>query len=387
MLDFLSLRIIKISRLCFNNTISGDKEKFNLLKSSIQKLILLCLTILFFQCKNRNSVNLVMEEPYPERLSEWNLFVGKLADLKPNKGVIPYELNMPLFTDYASKSRFIWMPEGKSALYKEGETIIFPIGTIISKTFFYPGDTIGYPETKNKIIETRLLIRTESGWTALPYIWDKDLQEARLEIAGGKQDITYQDQTGKKYELHYVIPNTNQCKGCHENERQIQPIGPKPQNLNRLFAYPEGEKNQLLKLKEVGYLSGLPDLKEISSLADFNSKENENLSELARGYLDVNCAHCHNPNGPANTSGLMLNYAETNRAKLGFCKAPVASGKGSGNLRFDIVPGKPNESILYHRMNSNTPDTMMPELGRSIIHKEGIELIRKWIESEKGNCI
>ena len=257
---------MKVSQSCFHNTFSADEKRFYLLKSSIQKLIILCLMVLFFQCKNRNAVNLVMEEPYPERLSEWNLFVGKLADLKPNKGVIPYELNMPLFTDYASKSRFIWMPEGKSAIYNEGGTLIFPTGTIISKTFFYPGDTIGYPETKNKLIETRLLIRTESGWTALPYIWDKDLQDAKLEIAGGKQDITYQDQTGNKHELHYVIPNTNQCKGCHENEKQLQPIGPKARNLNRLFAYEEGEKNQLLKLKEIGYLSGLPDLKEISSL-------------------------------------------------------------------------------------------------------------------------
>ena len=83
----------------------------------------------------------------------------------------------------------------------------------------------------------------------------------------------------------------------------------------------------------------------------------------------------------------MLNYAETDRKKIGFCKTPVASGKGSGNLLYDILPGKPNESILFYRMISNEPDIMMPELGRSTIHEEGIEIIRKWIESEKGNCI
>jgi uncharacterized repeat protein (TIGR03806 family) len=326
-----------------------------------------------------------MEEPFPEKLSDWNLYIGKLSDLKPNQGVIPYELNMPLFTDYASKSRFIWMPQGKSAEYKEEDTFVFPLGTIISKTFYFQGASIGDSAVPHKLIETRLLINTSNGWVALPYIWDKDLQEARLEITGGKQNLTYQDSGGASHKLNYIIPNTNQCKGCHENQKQIQPIGPKAKNLNKTFAYADGTENQLIKWKQVGYLSGLPE--DIKKVKAFPSLTSTDISDRARGYLDVNCGHCHNPTGPANTSGLMLNYTETDRKKIGFCKTPVASGKGSGNLLYDIVPSKPNESILLHRMISNEPDIMMPELGRSVIHEEGVELIRKWIESEKGSCI
>ncbi len=326
-----------------------------------------------------------MEEPFPEKLSDWNLYIGKLSHLKPNQGVIPYELNMPLFTDYASKSRFIWMPQGKSAEYKEEETFVFPLGTIISKTFYFQGASLGDSSVPNKLIETRLLINTSNGWVALPYIWDKDLQEARLEITGGKQNLIYKDSEGASHKLNYIIPNTNQCKGCHENQKQIQPIGPKARNLNIPYNYNDGVENQLIKWKKIGYLSGLPD--SIEELRVFPNLTSSDISSRARGYLDVNCGHCHNPNGPANTSGLMLNYAETDRKKIGFCKTPVASGKGSGDLLYDIMPGRPNESILLYRMISNEPDIMMPELGRSIVHKEGIEIIRKWIESEKGNCI
>jgi hypothetical protein len=60
-------------------------------------------------------------------------------------------------------------------------------------------------------------------------------------------------------------------------------------------------------------------------------------------------------------------------------KAPVAAGKGSGGHRYDIVPGNPEASILMYRIQSDDPGIMMPELGRSIVHQEGIELIREWI--------
>lgn len=339
-------------------------------------------------CKKSNSVNLVLEEPFPEKLSEWNLFTGKLSDLKPNSGVLPYDLNMPLFSDYASKSRFVWMPPGKSAQYHNEDTFRFPIGTIIAKTFFFTAASVGEISNSNQIIETRLLVHTNSGWVALPYIWSKDMQDANLEIAGGKRNINYIYDPKTKLELNYSIPNTNQCKGCHENDKQLQPIGPKARNLNKLFTYQDGEENQLIKWKKEGYLVGLPEtIDEIGSLANYDNPQKSNLSEQARSYLDINCAHCHNPKGPASTSGLMLSYSETDRKKFGFCKTPVAAGKGSGNLLYDIVPGKPNESILFYRLNSIEPDVMMPELGRSLIHKEGVELIRKWIQSEKGSCI
>ena len=105
--------------------------------------------------------------------------------------------------------------------------------------------------------------------------------------------------------------------------------------------------------------------------------------------MDVNCGHCHNPQGTANTSGLYLTSSEMDLMRLGVCKVPVSAGQGSGDLLFDIVDGKPEESILLRRMDSTVPKVMMPELGRTLIHREGVELIREWIRSlrsGRGEC-
>ena len=105
------------------------------------------------------------------------------------------------------------------------------------------------------------------------------------------------------------------------------------------------------------------------------------LDERARIWLDINCAHCHRADGPASTSGLHLGWREMDRLKIGVEKTPVAAGRGSGNLRFGIVPGKPDESILLYRIKSNDPGVMMPELGRTQIQPEAVALIRDWISS------
>ena len=61
-------------------------------------------------------------------------------------------------------------------------------------------------------------------------------------------------------------------------------------------------------------------------------------------------------------------------------KPPIAAGRGAGNYKYTIVPGHPDESIMVYRINSTDPGIMMPELGRKLIHKEGLDLIRQWIE-------
>ena len=93
----------------------------------------------------------------------------------------------------------------------------------------------------------------------------------------------------------------------------------------------------------------------------------------------MNCAHCHNPDGPARTSGLDLRYTQDDPSKVGFWKTPVAAGRGSGGRLFDIVPGKPDESILMYRLESMEPGIMMPELGRRLVDTAGVSLVREWI--------
>lgn len=116
------------------------------------------------------------------------------------------------------------------------------------------------------------------------------------------------------------------------------------------------------------------------------SDERYSLNDRARSYLAANCAHCHNPVGPADTSGLDLSLDAEDLRAVGRCKPPIAAGSGTGGRIFSIRPGDPDGSIMPYRMASTKPGAMMPELGRSLAHDEGVELIRAWIAEMDGDC-
>lgn len=316
-----------------------------------------------------------LSEPYPKNLSEWKLFTGTPAELQPNQGVVPYELNTSLFTDYASKRRFVWMPKGTAATYKPDDTFDFPKGTILSKTFSYPHGG------RERLIETRLLVNANNGWIALPYVWNKAQTEAALDVNADPVDVIWQGVT-----IHYVIPNSNQCKECHDQNKITGPIGPKARHLNRDLDYRNGRFNQLAYWTRIGYLQGAPDPEQAPKQAVWNDLASGSLESRARAYLEVNCAHCHSPNGSASNTGLYLTDLQTDPMRLGFCKTPVSAGKASAGMLFDAVQGHPELSILAHRMESGEPKVMMPEIGRTVIHREGVQLIREWLASLKGSC-
>ncbi len=108
--------------------------------------------------------------------------------------------------------------------------------------------------------------------------------------------------------------------------------------------------------------------------------QNYDIDNRARSYLDINCGHCHSPEGSASSSGLYLSIDDE---EFGIYKKPVAAGRGSGGLSYSIVPGHPEESILLFRMLSNEPDIMMPESGRSLMHIEASDLITEWTSELK----
>jgi len=325
-----------------------------------------------------------------------------------NDGVVPYDLNTPLFSDYAHKLRTIWMPRGAAAHYDAQRSFDFPVGTIISKTFYYPvptgGDdksvladdarspavaSAGLSLAHVRLIETRLLVRRQDGWATLPYVWNKDQTDAVLSREGDEVALTLQRDDGKRDDFTYVVPNVNQCAGCHATDnstRVVVPIGLKARHLNRDYAYEGGVENQLQHLVKLGYLDGLPALASVPRNADWQDQA-QPLERRARAYLDINCGHCHNPKGPANTSGLTLDIATVENLRLGVCKPPVAAGQGTGDHIFDVVPGKPADSILAYRLGSVDPGAMMPEVGRGTRHVAGVALIDAWIASLPGDCV
>jgi uncharacterized repeat protein (TIGR03806 family) len=311
-----------------------------------------------------------------EKLSSYNFFEGKLSDLKPAEGVFQYDLNTPLFSNYAEKLRFVKLPEGVQAEYNDTSVFNFPKGTILIKNFYFPVD-FRKPEKGRKILETRLMVHEDEGWQAYPYIWNEEQTEALYDPAGETQTITYTNSSGKKVTTPYVIPNKNQCKGCHIRNGSMVPIGPSARQLNREVSFNGKSENQLTYWNTVRLLE-YADISKAPALARWDNSQ-QPLNDRARAYLDANCGHCHSKGGPASTSGLFLDIHESDPSRIGVSKSPVAAGRGTGNLKFDIVPGDPDHSILVFRMKTNDPGIAMPEIGREQIHKEGVALIEEWI--------
>ena len=374
------------------------------------RLIGLLAAILFVAgCLHQRASVTFIAEGNPAKLSDWGLFTVANGRVAPHAGMVTYELNSPLFSDYAQKWRTVWIPKGVAATYDPAKSFDFPVGTIVTKTFYYttPADAAS-PQTSAtvikatsasyqsgvagldlkhvRLIETRLLVRRAEGWVAFPYVWNAEGTDATLERTGADVPLTFVD-GAERTDFTYSVPNQNQCAGCHAQDfrtRKISPIGLKARHLNRAFPGEGGEINQLQRLVAMGYLEGLPG-SGVPRNANWEDVKADSAAR-ARAYLDINCSHCHNATGAARTSGLWLDAATIDPRLLGTCKPPVAAGRGTGNRPFDIVPGHPESSIIAYRMASRDPGEMMPELGRSLTHKEGVALITQYILTLKGAC-
>ena len=315
----------------------------------------------------------------PKRLSDWGVLDKRGDALVPAGASFAYSLHTPLFSDYAEKFRTVWMPEGERARQRGDQVFDFPVGTIISKTFFYrlqeglmTARDSPFPATgaqaldtrKVRLLETRLLVHAASGWIAVPYVWSDAQDEAYLNITGELLSFDVRVPGGQAQAASYLIPSRNQCASCHarRNSGGLHPIGPKAWNVD------------LDHWRASGWLDSADS---VAAHAEFSA---------ARRYLDVNCAHCHSEEGAGDTSGLFLDIAESDPIRLGVCKRTIAAGQGTGGRTYGIVPGKPDESILVYRMNTTSPAEMMPELGRSLVHSSGVSLLRDWIAAMPEVC-
>jgi uncharacterized repeat protein (TIGR03806 family) len=313
----------------------------------------------------------------PALLSAIGLVRVREGVLEHHPDALPYQLNTALFSDFADKSRSLWLPPGAAMTYAPLEVFDLPIGTIISKTFSFAGVPI----------ETRLLVRYADAWRAFPFVWRSDLSDAEYRPRGGVVTIELIDPLGAPRTANYLIPQRNQCASCHERidvttgTVAITPIGPKAHHLHR--------DAQLESWAAAGKLSGLPapgsiprafDFQTLASTAAPAMLDDLTLNAAARDYLDINCAHCHDPRAVQGvTSQLFLNRESTDQLRLGICKEPGSAGAGTGGLRYDLVPGSPGESILLYRMETEVAGEMMPLLGRSLRDDVGVALVREWI--------
>ena len=336
----------------------------------------------------------------PRKLSAFGLFSGPLVAQVPAEGVVRYELNTALFSDYADKRRFIKLPPGTQMEYVGPGLLQFPVGAIMAKTFSYRHD-FRDASLGERLLETRIEMRCEEGWFGASYLWNAEQTDAELALAGAEFDVQWIHDDGQVRSTHYEVPNANQCLNCHAQDKQYQPIGPTARNLNRplptgeagisqnVLAQLQGairtavEGSQLAYLSTVGMLHGLPegtaDLAAIGSVPSLADPHSGSVDDRARAWLNMNCAHCHSPTGTARTTGLDLSWSQDDLAKLGVWKSPVAAGHGAGGRKYDIVPGKPDDSVLMYRIESHDQSIMMPNVGRRLVQDEAVAVVRDWI--------
>ena len=364
-----------------------------MLKKYVNLFCLIVIAACLFSCGDDEIYIPIIEEdpispvvfdidavPY-QTLSEYNLYEGNMADLNPVYGVLPYDLISPLFSDYAHKKRFVWMPNDVSATYDNDYTILnFPVGTMLIKNFYF--DDI-LPVAETKILETRIMIKKSSGWIFANYKWNDEQTEAVFDLNGSFKAFDFLVDDEPK-SVNYRVPSGSECFTCRkaENDSPVA-IGPKPQNLNKTLNYSDGTKNQLEKWVEMGYLTGtIP--QNIESLVEWDD-ETQDLETRVRSYLDINCAHCHSDNRHCDYRPVRFAFNESSDiSNLGVCIVPHTNIDPS--LTYIINPGNSERSVIARRLNSSEESVRMPLLGRTLKHDKGVQLIEEWINSLNIIC-
>ena len=327
------------------------------------------------------------DDSYPGTLADWcqvELSSGEVAPLASD--VVFYNLTTPLYSDGAIKRRTLRLPPGTAATYTDAGVLGFPDGTVFTKSFGFRQDA---RDTTLPIqwVETRLEWKAAGSWNFMSYRWNDAGTEAVALPGGEVVSFTYVDGDGVTQQPHYLVPSSQQCTQCHSEPGAIAPIGPKTQWLNTDYAYPEGTENQLAHWSRIGILTGAPDPANAPRLPVASDPDAGTVEQRARAYLEANCGFCHNPTGNARVSGLFLTASTTDPIQFGVCKKPVAAGPGAGGRKYDIVPGSPDASVITYRIESTSPATAMPQIGRSVVDTHGVELVNEWItEQPPGPC-
>jgi len=317
------------------------------------------------------------------KFSAYCFFKGANDFTKPNPGVMRYRYVNTMFNDFSQREDFIYVPPGKCFDFDSMNILNLPVGSCLINIVYYQKDERATAIQK-QFIESQLLVRNATGWEARDYIWNEEQTDAELNIAGDIEPVRWIAKNGQERQVDFVIPSKNECKSCHWYADHIAPIGVSAPNLNLDVEYATGLKNQLQYWVSNGLLKNFS----VSDAAKYPDWRDTTVAidQRVRTYLNTNCAHCHNPKGPGYVSGLFLDWDNNSAALNGVCKSPPSAGKGSCNLKYDMVPGKPGESIIVCRMAATELGVKMPQLGRTIIDNEGVALIIQWIAQLKGDC-
>jgi len=308
----------------------------------------------------------------PRRLSDTGLYVAGTKVVRSEN--LPFSPQYPLWSDGATKRRWLYLPPGASIDASRADAWEFPPGTRLWKEFSH-----GRP------VETRFIERRVDGsWAYAVYIWNAEGSDAALAPAEKATVLTVHDAPRGRY----VVPSQADCRNCHE-AAPVPVLGASALQLSSdrdpLAPHADPVRPELVDLRGLvarGLVRNLPLalLERAPRIAAASP-----TARAALGYLHGNCGHCHNDAGPLASLELVL---------LQEAAAPAGTEKALHSLvgrasryrasRADataqrIVPGRQDASTLVQRMRSRNPFVQMPPLGTQLADAEGIALIESWI--------
>ena len=313
--------------------------------------------------------------PLPTRLSETGLFKD-LRKLAPQNFLIPYDVNTPLWSDGAVKSRWFVVPSGQTVTFSPTNEWAFPAGTVFVKNFSLPlNDT--NPAIRRRL-ETRLLVRDADGTVyGACYKWRPDLSDADLVTSGITEAIAIQTPTGVRTQ-NWFYPGRQDCLTCH-TPASGGVLGVNARQLNRDLRYPNGvTDNELRTLNHIGLFSRSFDENRISNfekLAAITNREAP-LELRVRSYLDANCSQCHRPGG---AEAFFDARFDTPLKDQKLINGPVGNTFGIVGAKI-VVPGNPGKSLLYQRI-SMVGNNQMPPLAKNVVDDYAVAVMNDWIKS------
>lgn len=283
----------------------------------------------------------------------------------PAAGVLPFDVNSPLWSDGAAKERFLALPDGKQIHVEANGDWTLPIGSVLIKTFRVGG----------RLVETRFLVRhTDGDWSGHTYEWNDDQTDARLLDSAKVKQVGNQP-------WHY--PSRAQCLACH-TEVAGRSLGLETAQLNRSITYHQTGRiaNQLTTLNRIG-LFDVPLTQSPELLAALANPANPSLAldVRARAYLHANCAMCHQPGGPGRgPEDFRFTTPATAMGAIGVEPTQTNFGVEGAKL---IAPGRPDLSVVSLRTHM-LETGRMPPLGRNLVDEAGVALLDQWIRSGLG---
>lgn len=322
----------------------------------------------------------------PKLLSQTGVF-SNTPNMVPSSNLIPFAPNSQLYSDNATKARWISLPANTKVKWDAKENWVYPQGTVVVKNFELPTNA-NNSATKRRL-ETRLLVVKADGKVyGVTYRWRADNSDADLLTTGAQQNVSITNADGTTTTQTWTYPSPTECIDCH-NAQSSQVLGLSTRQLNGNYSYPNGvTENQLVNWNNRNLFapafinSQVSGFDKMVALSDTSAS----LETRVKSYLDANCAHCHGTGNGGSQWDARFNTPLSQMKVVNLATTGIRdymADYGISNAKV-VAAGAPQQSVLYIRDKSINPNDRMPPIGRSLEHKEYIAVLDQWIASLSG---